>query len=279
MVLYKYFPPERRALLDELFVRFTPPGLFNDPFDSFPAFHGFDETLVKAKVSKVGLDIAFNIALEASSESEGRLKLGLIQPANEILQKQYLSNPAGLNDRFTRLHRNRVNSEIGVLCLCDSAKSVVMWSHYTKEHKGFVVGFESQDGFFSHRPNDPVDIGVLNRVNYSKERPLIDVRTIEEGANLPDILFTKNEEWSYEHEWRIIRFLKDADEIRDGNVHLFRVPTTAIKEVILGSNADSSLKDSLLKPLKQNPSLSRVKLFTSDLSRKRYEMEVLPCAL
>src|ERR1017187_8689999 len=92
MVLYKYFPPERRALLDELFVRFTPPGLFNDPFDSFPAFHGFDETLVKAKVTKVGLDIAFNIALEASSESEGRLKLGLIQPANEILQKQYLSN-------------------------------------------------------------------------------------------------------------------------------------------------------------------------------------------
>jgi len=66
MVLYKYFPPERKAFLNELLIRFTPPGSFNDPFDSFPAIHGFDDTLITAKVNKAGLDIAFNIALEAS---------------------------------------------------------------------------------------------------------------------------------------------------------------------------------------------------------------------
>jgi hypothetical protein len=43
-----------------------------------------------------------------------------------------------------------------------------MWWHYAIEHKGFVIGFDSQDSFFAKRPNDPVDIGVLLPVNYSK---------------------------------------------------------------------------------------------------------------
>ena len=276
MVLYKYFPPERGAFLKELLLRFTPPGSFNDPFDSFPAFYGFDETLITAKVNKAGLDTAFDIALESSSEFEKQRKLSVIPQANKILRKHYLSNPTRLDGIFAELHRKKVNSDIGILCLCDSPKSVVMWSHYTHEHKGFVVGFESQDGFFSHQPNDPADIGVLNPVNYSKSRPLIDVRTIKEGENLPDILFTKNEEWSYEKEWRIIRFLKDADEARDENVHLFRMSPAAVREVILGYNSDESVKNSLLEAVKHNPKLSHVEFFTAQLSSKHYEMEILP---
>jgi hypothetical protein len=276
MVLYKYFPPERSAFLKELLLRFTPPGSFNDPFDSFPAFYGFDETLISAKINKAVSDIAFNIALESSSEFERQRKLSVLPQANEILRKHYLSNPSRLDDVFAGLHRKRVNSDIGILCLCDSPKSVVMWSHYAREHKGFVVGFESRDGFFSHQPNDPIDIGVLNLVNYSKSRPLIDVRTIKEGENLPDILFTKNEEWSYEKEWRIIRFLKDADEVRDENVHLFRMSPVAVHEVILGSNSDEFVRNSLLEAVKHNLKLSHVEFFTAQLSSKHYEMEILP---
>jgi len=275
-MLYKYFPPERRAFLDELLIRFTPPGLFNDLFDSFPAFSGFDESLIREKVNKVGLDIALNIAFEPSSEDERLTKLNLLTKANAILKKQYLSDPARLDETFAYLHRKRINSEIGVLCLCKNPKSVVMWSHYADEHKGFVVGFESEDGFFSHHPNEPEDIGVLTSVNYAKQRPYVDIRTIKEGANLPDILFTKNEEWLYEQEYRIIRFLKSADEIRDENVHLFRVPSIAVREIIFGLNSDSLTVESLQKSLKQNSKLNHIKLFTAKLSKTHYEMDIVP---
>ena len=276
MVCYKYFPPERKTFLSELLIRFTPPGSLNDPYDTYPAFHGFDETFVKGKVLKAGLDSAFSIALEESDESVARLKINLIQPANKILQKQYLSKKGGLDEQFSRLHRNRVNSEIGVLCLCESAKSVVMWWHYAIEHTGFVVGFDSGDSFFAQRTNEPVDIGVLLPVNYSKERPLIDVRMIKQDANLPDIIFTKNQEWSYEHEFRLVRFLTGADEIRNENVHLFQVPPTAIREVIFGLNTDSLVKQALLDATKQNAKLKHVRFFSTELSKTRYEMEILP---
>ena len=276
MILYKYFPPERRAFLKELLIRLTPPGSFNDPFDSLPAIHVFDEKLITEKVNKAALNIAFNIALEESSEPEKQRKLSVIPQANEIVRRQYLSNPDELDEVFSGLHRKRVNREIGILCLCDSPKSVVMWSHYAYMHQGFVVGFESQDSFFSHKPNDPVDIGVLNPVNYSKIRPLVNARMLGERENFPDILFTKNAEWSYEKEWRIIRFLKDANEVRAGNIHLFQIPPSAIREVIFGSNSDQSVKFSLLEAVEQNSKLSRVEFFTSQISSVNYEMEILP---
>lgn len=276
MVLYKYFSPERRGLLDELLLRFTPPGLFNDPFDSLPAFSEFDQSLVQEKVDKVSLDLAFNIALEGCSDEQRLAKLGSIPRANTILKKRYQSNLAGLDDIFISLHRKRVNSDIGVLCLCKNPKSIVMWSHYADDHKGFVVGFESQDGFFSHNPKDPVDIGVLTEVNYTRERPFIDIRTIKEGTEFPDILFTKNEDWRYEQEWRIIRFLKDADEIRNKAVHLFRIPPTAIREIIFGYKSDSAVTGALEKSLGKNAKLNHIKVSVAKLSKKQYEMDLLP---
>lgn len=276
MLGYKYFPPERKAFLNELLLRFTPPGLFNDPFDSLPAFSCFDEPLIKEKVEKVGLDIAFDIAFEDTNESKRRRKLLALGKANAFLKKQYLSNREKLDDVFLNLHRKRVNSEIGVLCLCENPKSVVMWWHYAHKHQGFVVGFETEDNFFSHHPNEPEDIGKLLPVKYVKERVFIDIRTIKEGANLPDFLFKKNREWSYEQEWRIIRFLNGADEIRDKNVHLFKVPPSAVRVIIIGYDARPEMVDELCNSQKKNSDLSNVRFFKAKLSRTRYEMDILP---
>jgi hypothetical protein len=46
MLLYKYMPPERRQFLEKLLIRFTPPGLFNDPFDCLPFIDGFDASTI-----------------------------------------------------------------------------------------------------------------------------------------------------------------------------------------------------------------------------------------
>jgi hypothetical protein len=68
------------------------------------------------------------------------------------------------------------------------------------------------------------------------------------------------------------------DDIRDENVHLFRVHPSAIKEVIFGHNSDSSVKKALVDAAKHNIKLGHVKLFSSELSKRRYEMEIVPFA-
>lgn len=273
-MLYKYFPPERSSFLKELLIRFTPPDAFNDPFDSLPAFNGFDTGFIRQKVEKIGLDMAFNFALEEIPESEKRKKISAITPANRILQKQYIANPTILATYFQQAHRNRLSKDIGILSLTKNPKSILMWSHYAVEHRGFVVGFDSEDKFFEHRADDPEDIGMLLKVGYSNDRPLINVQKINSDEPIPDIFFTKNTDWDYEQEWRIIRFLKDAKEIRSENIHLFQVPATAIREIIIGSKVEPQTVANLYSAFSQNQELSHISFFEASLSYTKYEMDI-----
>ena len=273
-ILYKYFPPERDSFLNELLIRFTPPDSFNDPFDSLPSFNGFDANFIRQKVENIGLDMAFQFALEDMPEVEKQIKISAITPANKLLQKQYLSDPTILATYFQRAHRNRLSKDIGILSLSKNPKSILMWSHYAVEHKGFVVGFNSGDEFFSHHAGEPEDIGMLLHVDYDNNRPSINVQRINGSEPIPDIFFTKNTEWDYEQEWRIIRFLKDAREIRSENVHLFQVPPTAIREIIIGSKTESQTVANLNSAFNQNPNLSHISFFKAALSHAKYEMDI-----
>ena len=276
MLLYKYFPPERSSLLRELLLRFTPPDLFNDPFDSLPSIGGFDTTFIRETVEKSGWDLAVQCALEEVSETERQRKLATIPQANEILFKAYSSDPTVLEEYFLSSHRKRVSRDIGILCLSENQKSILMWSHYADKHNGFVVGFDTENAFFRHQPREPEDIGRLFRVNYKTVRTFIDVKTIKTMKSFPDIFFTKNREWFYEREWRIIRFLKDANETRSENIHLFKVPPTAIQEVIFGCRAKSQTVGDLVDSIKSNSDLNHVVLCKAALSRTRFEMDIIP---
>ncbi|MEM5372304.1 hypothetical protein V4C53_40660 [Paraburkholderia azotifigens] len=59
-----------------------------------------------------------------------------------------------------------------------------------------------------------------------------------------EVFFTKTSNWSYEREWRIIKYLTQADEVLtvEGNkaIHLFLVPVAAVKEVIFGSEEETN---------------------------------------
>jgi len=274
LLLYKYFTPERSSFPKELLVRFTQPGLFNDPFDSLPIYEGYDIKSIEEQVNRVGMDLASNIAGANISEHEKQIRLQLIKPANDLLIKAYSSDPSKMDGLFQQLHRKRLNSDIGMFCLSENPKSILMWSHYSDEHKGFVVGFDSGDNFFQHDPDEPEDIGSLRRVDYVKNRPRIDIPKIRKQKTSPDIFFTKNCEWSYEREWRIIRFLKHANEMRPPSAHLFKVPPTAIKEIIFGCNTPPNIVGAIIDSLKVNSNLNHVKLFAATLSLKRYEMDI-----
>jgi hypothetical protein len=275
MLLYKYFSQKRSSFLKELMIRFTPPGSFNDPFDSLPAMDGFDANFIQEKVDKNLLDVVFDCASSDVDGIKNKRKMLVLPEARKILMKQYTTMPGGVGSLFQKLYSGKINREIGILCLSENSRSILMWSHYADEHKGFAIGFESSDAFFSHQVDEPDDIGLLRRVSYSKKRIHIDVRKIKNEC-APDMFFSKNEDWSYEQEWRIIRFLHGAEHVTPQNIHLFKVPSSAIREVILGCKVEPKTTEALLALVKENPELKQVSFFEAMLSRTEYEMDIFP---
>jgi len=271
MLLYKYLCPSRRSILQERLIRFTPPGSFNDPFDSLPYVDGYSAEYVERLVNKV------------VDENRARENLaGRFRPddawrrAKEQLMRKYLANPSDLPSRHLNDSlRPRMNSEVGVLCLCASNQSIVMWSHYSSGHTGFLLGFDRENEFFKQRPGEPGEIGELRAVAYSRKRVRVTVPVADTDPS-PDIFFTKNDEWTYEQEWRILRFLKDADKIPAENIHLFAFPPSAIREVVLGSLSPPDLIADLVSAKQANPDLSHVRFHRAKLSPNRFQMDIMP---
>jgi hypothetical protein len=272
MLLYKYFAPSRSGFLEKPMVRFTPPSFFNDPFDCLPATDGFGIPQIRDLVDRNKHFLASQIALETIPEDIRQLKLMALELSSESLFKDYCKDPGARGDMYLDFLRKRMSRQIGVLCLCTTPKNTLMWSHYSQEHEGFVVGFNSKHEFFCHRHDEPDEIGRLCPIKYVEKRPSIDIRRIDDPTYIPDFIFAKSRDWKYEQEWRIVRFVKNASDTPAPNVHLFNVPSDAILEVIFGYRAEKSLVDDLLSAA----NMKHLKFFKASISRKSYEMDILP---
>ncbi|MEJ8827108.1 hypothetical protein WKW80_34830 [Variovorax humicola] len=85
-------------------------------------------------------------------------------------------------------------------------------------------------------------------VIYTDTTPVV---YVEAGTlDIPkEVFFTKGTTWSYEKEWRMIKYLPTADEVQtiDGKkIHLFNVPVEAIKDVLIGAKTSSAARDSVI---------------------------------
>ena len=93
----------------------------------------------------------------------------------------------------------------GVISLTEDPESILMWSHYADQHKGFCLGFQFSGAWLSERGVYPVD--------YSRQYPELNFAKIWYVDGLSKILLTKSEDWKYEKEWRIIK--ADGEGLND----------------------------------------------------------------
>jgi hypothetical protein len=75
--------------------------------------------------------------------------------------------------------------------------------------------------------------------------------------NGADILYTKNAEWAYEREWRIIRPLKDGTEVSPGRF-CFDVPPSAVRRIIFGCRTTPDLEGEIRTSFAANQNLIHV---------------------
>lgn len=120
-VLYKYYKPDSwKYLFEDWTIRFSPFTEFNDPFEAMPAFKKIFSEDKRKELQKMYPEL-----------KDGRLDS--LECGNKI-------------DELKCRIQNCYN--IGVFCLTPTSNNILMWSHYTESHKGFVVGFDMESDFF-----------------------------------------------------------------------------------------------------------------------------------
>jgi hypothetical protein len=128
-----------------------------------------------------------------------------------------------------------------------------MWSHYASQHFGVAVEFDENHPWFSQKTTPSDDMRHLVQVSYVQHPHPRTWRQV----NGTDLLYTKNAEWAYEREWRIIRPLKDGTEVSSGKF-CFDVPATAVRSIIFGCRTRPVLEAEIRATVAANPALSHV---------------------
>lgn len=267
-MLYKYFPLDRRHVLENGLIRFTQPGNFNDPFELHPSFDLMSKSDIAAlpeAPGQKGMRILTPEAIQAM--------INAIRPGLEKEMARHSGQQGAYSLDNNRMAQATFDSKFGVLCLTETPDSLLMWAHYANNHNGFVIQFDETHEFFAPSSHDG-QVLELTKVEYSAQRPVLSYSTI----NSANLYYRKSPEWSYENEWRIIKPLSAAKKQlphAEFPKHLFDLPPSAIKGVILGQSISQADRLNFFELLAQQH-LKHINIYQTALSKNEYKLEIYP---
>ncbi len=280
MLLYKYLSDERVInVFEEGLIRFTPPEFFNDPFESLPNVMGaFSKELVDSLFMGVLNDSTYkwltqNISEDNKSSLE-RLK-NILNKGDESIKEMYEAFRGTKEKDFSEFMKSYWNKQLGILSLSEEYDNLTMWSHYANDHKGFLLGFDSN---LSITENEQI-LNKPRKIRYTNNRPQINLFELEESRKerthkwSEAFLYTKSKDWAYENEWRQVNKLDKTDTMKKLNekedVHLFKINQKAINCVVLGCRT-SPENEQLIKEFCD---LLKISLFKMKTSKTCYSLE------
>jgi hypothetical protein len=256
MIVYKYLVFDRIDVLKNSAIRFSPAAILNDPFESRPNYTEYRAQILE----RLKTDPSFNTPR-------------LVTPLLQSIAQSAL-------DDFHRV----MGEFMLILSLTKRNNNALMWSHYTSDYKGFVIGFDSECDFF--KPGNGKAVDGLKDVKYSAKRAMAPKNGLaalspeEAKAANEAFFFTKSEDWAYEEEVRILANAKKADLVPtkiDGfDVCLFKFRKECVKEIILGPMMDPAKKQEFVDLVAAE--YPHVKLFEATLSETEFDLDINPLA-
>lgn len=274
--LYKYANFDRLDILENQQIRFTQPDAFNDPFEMAPAMTGLATDQEIDAYIEANFDTILRTEYDASDAPYKLAGLSFSQFANIARgHKSELAAAMRSTSPFIKAAMARapekIRSLVCVLCLCESPKDLLMWSHYGDEHKGIVIGFDTEHTVFNQKMNNSDEFRHLRRVVYVDERPNINLVDTKAEA----MLLTKGKVWEYEHEWRIIAAREHAHrtiETGPHHIHLFDMPAQAIVSVRVGARASKINRTRIKQLVNDCMHLKHLKILQYELHKNRYAL-------
>jgi hypothetical protein len=188
---------------------------FNDPFDLNPSF---DLTAPRNVQRKDYERLSKNF--EGLGRKERRKEARLVMKTS-----MKPSNVAATTRGIQAEHARAIAEKVGVLCLSKKRNDILMWSHYADSHKGVCLEFDGMSKFMAH----------AQEVKYSKVRDPIRPYYETQEQMMEKALLTKSCHWTYEDEYRLLRYTEGPGLVEFRPHNLIRI--------IVGANADDATLD------------------------------------
>lgn len=268
-----------KTLQDDKFL-LTKPTLFNDPYDSllFIDRQKIISELTKNQeydiVEKLQNDAQFKEVQIQLLGKDFVEKYAFLQPFKNSTEKEVYKKAS--EKIYTKFVDELIDESLKsmkqsslVACLSEDFESILMWSHYADNHRGFALNYDFKSRY-SIKTKIP---GIkatefadkkLFPVRYSDERfdatyyiefHFIDnyFRSIGLKINKPffdklfyyKILLFKSSNWAYEKEWRIIS--QTNIDYKDQKPDISFINEIKPKEILLGSKISNENRYKLLK--------------------------------
>lgn len=276
---YKYVTADvAKIILDTLQVKCSSPLLFNDPFDSqIEIQHDVkdSEDFINRSTNAIHKLLQPFFKNRDPDKADNMVFNEIKQDSNFVLERKKAF------DRFYP-EINKMCLEFAkedrIFCVSEEKDNLLMWAHYSDEHKGAVIKFrctqEKDTGLYT-------GLCAAKPVIYSATVPLLTIedffskgeRAAIKEYLLNGILLTKSTDWAYEKEWREILSKQQNGQDYD----LRGVFEDELDSIYFGCRMEKKEKEEIMdivkhkrKNMKVFQSQKNVKEFKLDFERLRY---------
>jgi hypothetical protein len=194
-------------------------------------------------------------------------------------------------ERMAALYRD-LDQFFGVLCLCERADDILLWSHYGSSHGGLCLEFDAAahpktfprlhpvryQSDYPHIPAEFPDLlkAFLNTAGRMKSEALLDVVDLLSGGieldaeqdktalGLVHWFYVKSSFWSYEREWRCLKW-------KPGSLSF---PPEALTRIIVGCvNTDENL--TMVRETIKGTSVASVSLYKAVRKPRQFGLDLV----
>ena len=217
-VLYKYVSAARALTcipeVGDGTLRATQPAALNDPFEC-------------------AVTAIYVIPDEAAENRQLANVLTAINESRPVTEEDVHRARQDHGSLFTRqLFTKQVSTRFGIVSLATDPFHPLMWSHYTADGSGFVIGYDANKLSTIAGPD------CLRPVVYNERPPVITGPAVlgSPESNLPGLLSIKSDHWSHENEWRLIIELNKTvgtgrTDHHSQPINLVQIPNEAVVSV------------------------------------------------
>lgn len=258
--LYKYLSNESQYLFDSLennYWYFAHKDDFNDPSDFQVRWTTKNQKdilkkFIEHRHIRNKKDI-FELLTNGSLSDYFQLALD-----QNILKKPELVNIfRGEDNPFEKIET--FQNKIGILCLSTSNNNSMMYSHYSNNHKGICIEYNSERIFDHFKKDDQVNIaGAFVKYEHEQPNPFFleqagENQTKEYNNSLKQQILCKYDFWNYEEEYRVLRLPIDNKDNSNFSRSKLTLPDKSIRSIIFGHNCSIDFKNEVMAKL--NPQI------------------------
>lgn len=245
--LYRYrsFKDDWKEEAFDGIVEPSSPLYFNDPYD---CGFCFQEDILSELLGKEDYIKALEKYIPLKRED-----YDLILSSTDIesaVQIVFQNHGKKFPDSFFKSLRNdasecmdELKDAVRVVCLSETYDSMLMWSHYARNHTGYCIEYEFN--------KDDMYYSSLHQVRYTKDRFNISKKDILEGRKdiIDKTVCSKADVWSYEKEWRIVteNYIKTRPSKVDPKTRCVLYLKDNIKAFYLGAKINEKEKSEIIE--------------------------------